>query len=179
MNEDVQLDDGFVQVVRGDITRQRVEVIVNAANATLIAGGGVDGAIHRVAGPELQEACREIGGCAPGQARITPGFRLPCRFVIHTVGPVWSGGSAGEDGMLRSCYRSSMRLAVEHDLGSIAFPAIATGAYGFPEARAARIALQELRAMADVSERLSDIRVVCLTAGSFAAYEDAMSDLLD
>ncbi|MEJ7837488.1 MAG: O-acetyl-ADP-ribose deacetylase [Thermomicrobiales bacterium] len=179
MNEDVPLDDGFVQVVRGDITRQRVDAIVNAANSSLIAGGGVDGAIHRVAGPELQEACRPLGGCAPGQAKMTPGFRLPCRFVIHTVGPVWSGGSAGEDGILRSCYRSSMRLAVQHGLASIAFPAIATGAYGFPEARAAQIALEELRSMADLSENLSDIRVVCLNATTFAAFENAMSHLLD
>lgn len=179
MNEDVPLDDGFIQIVRGDITRQSVDAIVNAASSSLLGGGGVDGAIHRVAGPELLEACRRLGGCPPGQARITAGFRLPSHFVIHTVGPIWNGGSAGEDGILRRCYRSTFALAAQHGVRSIAVPAIATGAYGFPAMRAARIAVQELRRASDAHEDLSDVRVICISAESFAAYEEAMSSLLD
>lgn len=179
MSGAVPLDDGYVQIFQGDITRQRVDVIVNAANISLLGGGGVDGAIHRIAGPELLEACRRIGGCSPGEARITPGFRLPCRFVVHTVGPIWRGGSHGEDDILRHCYRSSTELAARHGAVSIAFPAISTGAYGFPEDRAARIALAELRDAADRYETLTDIRVICFSARSFAFYEDAMHSLLD
>ena len=179
MNQDVPLDDGFVQVVRGDITRQSVDAIVNAANSTLLGGGGVDGAIHRVAGPELLEACRKLGSCPAGESRITPGFRLPCRFVIHTVGPIWSGGNAGEDEILRRCYRSATVLAAQNGVRSIAFPAIATGAYGFPERRAALIAVHELRKASDRFEDLSDIRVICFNAGSFAAYEEAMENLIE
>jgi O-acetyl-ADP-ribose deacetylase (regulator of RNase III) len=118
---------------------------VNAANSSLMGGGGVDGAIHRAAGPELLTACKAIGGCPTGQARITPGFRLPARYVIHTVGPVWRGGGAGEDALLASCYRESLRLAEGHALASIAFPAISTGIYGFPPERAAPIAVATLR----------------------------------
>lgn len=179
MNEDVPLDDGYVQIARGDITRQDVDAIVNAANTSLLGGGGVDGAIHRVAGPDLLEACRRLGGCPQGQARITSGFRLPSRFVIHTVGPIWSGGQAGEDDILRRCYRSSIALAGRYGVRSIAFPAIATGAFGFPALRAARIAVQELRRASDAFEDLSDIRVICLSVESFAAYEEAMNSLLD
>lgn len=179
MSEIVPLDDGYIQVVVGDITRQRVDAIVNAANTSLLGGGGVDGAIHRVAGPDLLEACRKLGGCPPGEARLTPGFRLPARWVIHTVGPIWQGGGRGEDATLRSCYRSSLALAAEAGAVSIAFPAISTGAYGFPEARAARIAVTELRDGADRYENLTDIRVVCFSQRSFAAYEDAIHSLLD
>jgi O-acetyl-ADP-ribose deacetylase (regulator of RNase III) len=179
MNADVPLDDGFVQVVQGDITRQTVDAIVNAANSSLLGGGGVDGAIHRVAGPQLLEACRAIGGCPPGESRITPGFRLPARFVIHTVGPIWKGGTVNEDEILRRCYRSSTSLAEQHGVRSIAFPAISTGAYGFPERRAARVAIQELRNASQRFENLTDIRVICFSASSFAAYEYAMESLLD
>ena len=179
IGHDVPLDDGYIQVALGDITRQVTDAIVNAANSSLLGGGGVDGAIHRVAGPQLLEACRKIGGCPPGEARITPGFRLPSRYVIHTVGPVWQGGTAGEDKILRQCYRTSMALAASHDLHSIAFPAISTGAYGFPDLRAARIAVEELRDAAERYPRLTDIRVICFSEPSLAAYDHIMNDLLD
>jgi O-acetyl-ADP-ribose deacetylase (regulator of RNase III) len=179
MNVDVPLDDGYIQISIGDITRQNVDAIVNAANSSLLGGGGVDGAIHRVAGPELLEACRKIGGCPPGEARITPGFRLPAKHVIHTVGPIWKGGTASEDDILRRCYRSTLAMAAQFGVRSIAFPAISTGAYGFPGLRAARIAVAELRDGADRYEDLSDIRVICFSASTFADYEQAIESLLD
>jgi O-acetyl-ADP-ribose deacetylase (regulator of RNase III) len=179
MTDHAPLDDGFVQVSMGDITLQRVDAIVNAANSSLLGGGGVDGAIHRVAGPELLEACRRIGGCPPGEARITPGFRLPARFVIHTVGPIWHGGEQGEDEILARCYRSSMVLAANQRLTSIAFPSISTGAYGFPVHRAARIAVRELRNCLDRFEDIEDVRIICFGASTFAAYESAMQDYLE
>jgi len=130
-----------VIVAQGDITRLAVDAIVNAANGTLLGGGGVDGAIHRAAGPELVAACRVLGGCPTGEARITPGFRLPARWVIHAVGPVWQGGGAAEDELLAGCYRAALALAAGHGARTLAFPAISTGAYGFPLVRACRIAL--------------------------------------
>jgi O-acetyl-ADP-ribose deacetylase (regulator of RNase III) len=134
-----------VAVVEGDITRQRVDAIVNAANTTLLGGGGVDGAIHRAAGAELLEECRALGGCATGQAKITKGYRLPAKWVIHTVGPVWRDGSHGEDELLMSCYRSCFALVEQHGIRTVAFPSISTGAYGFPMERAARIAVTEAK----------------------------------
>jgi len=131
---------------RGDITKLEVDAIVNAANSTLLGGGGVDGAIHRAAGPELLAQCRTLGGCPPGEARITPGFRLPAKWVIHTVGPIWQGGDRGEDAVLASCYRSSMELAASHGVETLAFPAISTGIYHFPRERAFEIAVREVRA---------------------------------
>jgi O-acetyl-ADP-ribose deacetylase (regulator of RNase III) len=133
----------------GDITTLRVDAIVNAANESLRGGGGVDGAIHRAAGPHLLQECLRIGGCPTGAARITKGYRLPARHVIHTVGPIWQGGGAGEDALLASCYRETMRLAGDHALTSLAFPAISTGVYGFPAARAAPIAIASVRAALD------------------------------
>jgi len=133
---------GRLLVVEGDITEQDVDAIVNPANPTLLGGGGADGAIHRAAGPGLGEECRALGGCRTGEAKITGGYRLPARFVIHTVGPVWRGGGEGEDDLLAECYRSSLRLAGERGLASVAFPAVSTGAYGFPFGRAARIAVE-------------------------------------
>jgi len=173
------LSDGYIDLVRGDITRQRVDAIVNAANPSLLGGGGVDGAIHRVAGPELLEACRKLGGCPPGEARITPGFRLPARYVIHTVGPIWRGGAHGEDEILARCYRASCNLARSFSVSTIAFPSISTGVYGFPVARAARIAVRELRDAVDRDEHLHNVRLVCFSDESYRAYEIAMEDIMD
>jgi len=134
-----------LEVVRGDITKLRVDAIVNAANSSLIGGGGVDGAIHRAAGKELLRACEKLGGCPTGSAKATPGFNLPAKWVFHAVGPVWSGGSRNEDDLLAGCYRRCMELAREHGVQSIAFPAISTGIYRFPRQRAAEIAVQTVR----------------------------------
>lgn len=165
--------DGVVEVVIGDITRQRVDAIVNAANESLLGGGGVDGAIHRAAGPRLLEATRAIGGCPTGQARITPGFNLPARYVIHTVGPVWRGGGSGKDQLLASCYRSSMRLAHENGVRSIAFPSISTGIYGYPLHLAADIAWFELHEAAMRYPELETIRVVAFSSETLEAYREA------
>jgi O-acetyl-ADP-ribose deacetylase (regulator of RNase III) len=150
-----------LEVVQGDITRQDVDAIVNAANTTLLGGGGVDGAIHRAAGPALLEECRTIGGCGTGEARITGGYNLKARHVIHTVGPVWHGGAGGEPELLRNCYVHSLALAAEHGLKSIAFPSISTGAYRYPIEQAARIAVDTVREMLDEKTSVELVRFVC------------------
>jgi O-acetyl-ADP-ribose deacetylase (regulator of RNase III) len=171
--------DGTIEVVIGDITRQRVDAIVNAANSSLRGGGGVDGAIHRIAGPELLEACIRIGGCPPGEARITPGFRLPARSIIHTVGPIWRGGDQGERQVLANCYRNSLAVARRHRVRTIAFPSIGTGAFGYPLAEAAEIALDELHAAQTDDFPFDLIRVVCFGQDTYRAYASILEDYTD
>src|SRR5947209_623454 len=163
-----------IEIVRGDITRLDVDAIVNAANTTLLGGGGVDGAIHRAAGPKLLEECRTLGGCPTGEAKITRGYNLPARFVIHTVGPVWSGGDRGEADLLANCYRSSLRIAVDHGLKTIAFPAISCGAYRFPVPAAAKIAVRATRDFVSANHQIEVLRFVLATDEIFAAYQEAL-----
>ncbi|MCC6409470.1 MAG: O-acetyl-ADP-ribose deacetylase [Planctomycetes bacterium] len=161
---------GRIEILLGDITRCDVDAIVNAANESLLGGGGVDGAIHRAAGPGLLAECRALGGCPTGEARLTRGHRLTARFVIHTVGPVWSGGTSGEDELLASAYRSSLALAREHALASLAFPAISTGVFGFPIERAARIAWREVAAGLARAAELERVLLVCFNEPTHAVY---------
>ena len=166
-----------IAVVAGDITRQAVDAIVNAANSGLRGGGGVDGAIHRKAGPKLMEACRAIGFCPTGEARITPGFDLPAKYVIHAVGPVWEGGGSGEDALLAGCHRHALALARGHGLRTIAFPAISTGVYGFPMARAARIALATVAGAIRDDAHFTAVRFVCFGAEATAIFEKARAEI--
>ena len=159
-----------LEAVQGDITQQAVDAIVNAANTTLLGGGGVDGAIHRAAGSELLEECRRIGGCPTGEARITRGYRLLARHVIHAVGPVWSGGRRGEPELLRGCYESALRLAREHGLASVAFPSISTGAYRYPVEQAATLAVETVRQLVREPGPLELVRFVCFSAGDLEVY---------
>ncbi|MGH8728636.1 MAG: O-acetyl-ADP-ribose deacetylase [Burkholderiales bacterium] len=165
-----------IEVVQGDITRERVNAIVNAANTSLLGGGGVDGAIHRAAGPKLLEACRKLNGCATGKAKITPGFDLAAKWLIHAVGPVWHGGERGEPDLLASCYRESLKLAAAHECTSIAFPLISTGAYRFPLDFACRIAVKEIARFLETGAGLSHVRLVCFDARAKEACEQALND---
>jgi len=164
----------MIEIVKTDITTLHVDAIVNAANNSLLGGGGVDGAIHRAAGPELLEACRPLGGCPTGEARITPGFNLPARFVIHTVGPVWQGGADGEQALLENAYRNSFDLALANVVRTIAFPAISTGVYGYPKQQAADVAIRQMLAYDDKFER---IVAACFSEQDKALYEAAYQQL--
>jgi O-acetyl-ADP-ribose deacetylase (regulator of RNase III) len=159
--------------VSGDITKLQVDAIVNAANTSMLGGGGVDGAIHRAAGPELLEACRKLRGCQTGDAKATPGFRLPAKWVFHAVGPVWNGGEQNEDKLLAACYRRALELAREHNARSIAFPAISTGIYGFPANRAAHIAVDTVKAHADANG-VEVVNFVCFDERTLRIYEQVL-----
>jgi O-acetyl-ADP-ribose deacetylase (regulator of RNase III) len=160
---------------RANITTLAVDVIVNAANSSLLGGGGVDGAIHRAAGPELVHECRLLGGCKTGEAKLTRGYRLPARYIVHTVGPVWRGGSHGEAELLASCYRNSLRLAASKGAATVAFQSISTGIFGYPIDQAARIAIETVRAQATVHPSLEAIIFCCFSAGDLSLYEEALT----
>jgi O-acetyl-ADP-ribose deacetylase (regulator of RNase III) len=166
-----------INVILGDITNIEADAIVNAANSTLLGGGGVDGAIHRAAGSELLEECRKLNGCKTGEAKITKGFKLPARHVIHTVGPIWHGGSDNEDQLLAACYRNSLKLAAENGLKTIAFPSISTGAYRFPVKRAARIAMLEITRFLEENRSIDKVFMVCFDEGTMEAYGEALKGI--
>lgn len=166
-----------IQIVQGDITQQKVDAIVNAANTSLLGGGGADGAIHRAAGPDLLEECRKLKGCPTGEAKITGGYRLPAKWVIHTVGPVWYDGYHHEDELLARCYRNCFALVEQHKLHTIAFPAISTGAYGFPMERATKIALEETAAFLKHNSAVEKVIFVCFGQAAFDCYTKTLCAL--
>ena len=175
----MSLASNRISIIEGDITKQAVDGIVNAANTTLLGGGGVDGAIHRAAGPELLEECRKLGGCPTGEARITKGYRLSAKHLIHTVGPVWRDGKHGEDELLASCYRNSLSLAARHGLRTIAFPAISTGAYGFPMERATNIAVSECKKFLEQNPSIEKVTFVCFGKAAYETYLAAVKSAAD
>ena len=166
--------DKRIKLAKADITQLEVDAIVNAANTSLLGGGGVDGAIHRAAGPGLLEECRTLNGCPTGMARITAGYKLPAKHVIHTVGPVWRGGLQQEEELLRGCYRNSLALAVEHHCRSVAFPNISTGVYRFPKDLAASIAVQEVRDFLSVNQEIDEVIFTCFDDENYALYDDLL-----
>jgi len=167
-----------IKIVQGDITKLEVDAIVNAANNSLLGGGGVDGAIHRAAGPDLLEETRKIGGCPTGEARVSEGYNLPARWVIHTVGPVWKGGRQNEEKLLADCYRNSFQAAVEKGAETVAFPAISTGIYGFPLKKATEIAMRETKRFLEENERLDQIIFVCFSEEALSTYEKTFLSLI-
>lgn len=166
-------------VVKGDITEVEADAIVNAANNSLLGGGGVDGAIHRAAGPELLEECKTLNGCKSGEAKITQGYKLPAKYVIHTVGPVWYGGNRGEDEILTSCYRNSLNLAKDYSLKTIAFPSISTGVYRFPVERATRIAVGEMKKFLANDKNFKWIKIVCFDDITYKCYENVAAEAMN
>ncbi len=166
-------------IVKGDIVRAKTDAIVNAANTSLLGGGGVDGAIHRAAGKELLQECEKLGGCKCGEAKITAGYKLSAKYVIHTPGPIWRGGDKGEDALLRSCYRSCLQLAVENGIKTISFPSISTGVYRFPVERAAKIALEEISRFLKGNKSIEKVQMVCFDTASLQAYKNAYEQIAD
>lgn len=168
-----------IEIKRGDITKEAADAIVNAANPSLLGGGGVDGAIHRAAGPELLAECETLGGCPPGEAKVTKGYRLPAKFVIHTVGPIWHGGGSGEEDTLASAYRKSLEQAVAAGARTVAFPAISTGVYRFPPRRAAEIAVSAVAGFLVGHAQIDEVRLVCFSDESVGYHEEALAALRD
>jgi O-acetyl-ADP-ribose deacetylase (regulator of RNase III) len=166
-----------IEILEGDITRMEVDAIVNAANTSLLGGGGVDGAIHRAAGPELLDETKTIGGCPTGEARVTKGYRLPAQWVIHTVGPIWSGGTRNEDELLANCYRNSFQAALEIGAATIAFPSISTGAYRFPLKRAVDIALRETKSFLQSDQTIKKVFFMCFGGDVYNAYQEAFTEV--
>ena len=167
-----------IVVTKDDIVKLDVDAIVNAANNSLLGGGGVDGAIHKAAGPQLLEECKVLNGCLTGEAKITSGYRLPAKYVIHTVGPILKGGVSGEDGMLSKCYRNSLKVAVKNGVRTIAFPSISTGAYGFPVEKAAKIAIREIAGFLETNEAIEKVLMVCFNEEAFRSYSNALEEVL-
>ena len=165
-----------IRLLRGDITKLEVDAIVNAANTSLLGGGGVDGAIHRAAGPDLLKECRTLGGCNTGEAKITKGYKLLARWVIHTVGPVWRGGKNNEDELLANCYRNSLRLAVDNNINTIAFPCISTGVYRFPKERAANIAVTQTDDFLKTNKSIESVTFVCFDEENYKIYEKLLGE---
>ena len=166
-----------IEIIEGTITKLQLDAIVNAANTTLLGGGGVDGAIHKTSGPKLLEECKTLGGCPTGEAKITKGYNLPAKYVIHTVGPVWTGGKRNEDELLASCYRNSLLLAVKHEIKTIAFPSISTGAYRFPVERACKIAIKEVKDFLEKNNSIEKVTFVCFGRKDYEVYVNAFTEV--